>query len=136
MGRLLTPLTRWAQRVERAAARALDEVHREADVLLFPGSVQGPPPVGHFDGHGALSTLQEDTANVAFQPPWNLVGRPALMLPAGFDPDGLPLAVQLGGRPRDEATLLSLAGQLEPALGWQATRPPVQDAVPPVAAGA
>jgi amidase len=132
LGRPLGALVGWSRRVERRAAAALDELHRDADVLLFPGSVQGPPEVGHFDGRGAVYTLQKDTANVAFQPPWNLVGRPALMLPAGLDADGLPLAVQFGGRVLDEATLLSVAAQLAPHLGWDAPRPPF-DAVPEAA---
>ena len=44
-------------------------------------------------------------------------------MPAGFDAEGLPLAVQLVGRPGDEATLLSLAAQLEPARPWADARP-------------
>lgn len=126
LGRALRPLVRLASRAERGAAAALDALHREFDVLLFPGSVQGPPEVGHFDGRGALYTLQKDTERVAFQPPWNLVGRPALMLPAGLDDDGLPMGIQLGGRPSDEALLLSLAAQLETALDWDGRRPPIE----------
>jgi amidase len=123
LGRVLRPFVRLASLAERRTAAALDELHRDFDVLLFPGSVQGPHRIGEFDGRGALYTLQKDTAKVAFQPPWNLVGRPALMLPAGFDRDGLPLAVQLGA-PRDgEPVLLALGAQLEAALGWGAPRP-------------
>jgi amidase len=44
-------------------------------------------------------------------------------VPAGFDDDGLPLAVQLVGRPHDEATLLSLAAQIEEARPWADRRP-------------
>ena len=39
-------------------------------------------------------------------------------MPAGFTADGFPLAVQLVGRPGDEATLLSLAAQLEAERPW------------------
>jgi amidase len=45
-------------------------------------------------------------------------------VPAGFAADGLPLAVQLVGRPGDEGTLLSLAAQLEAERPWAADRPP------------
>jgi amidase len=128
LGRALRPLARLAARAEHGAAAALDELHRDFDLLLFPGSVQGPPEVGHFDGRGAFYTLQKDTERVAFQPLWNLVGRPAVMVPAGRDEDGLPLAVQVAGRPNDEALLLSLAAQLEQALEWNAPRPPVDAA--------
>jgi len=125
LGRLLTPALRRSGAIARAAAAALDEVHREADVLLFPGSVQGPWPVGHFHERGALVTGYKDTARVAFQPLWNLVDRPAAMVPWGLDAEGLPTAVQLGGRPGDEALLLALAAQFERARGWPERRPPV-----------
>src|SRR4051794_706147 len=88
--------------VAAAAAAALDEVHREAELLLFPGSVREPWPVGRFHDSGALTTGYLDTSRVAFQPLWNLVGRPAAMVPWGLDDDGLPVAVQLGCRPGDE----------------------------------
>ena len=47
----------------------------------------------------------------------------AASIPAGFDSDGLPRAVQLVGRPNDEATLLSLAAQLESERPWAPQRP-------------
>ncbi|MDQ3759952.1 MAG: amidase family protein, partial [Actinomycetota bacterium] len=50
---------------------------------------------------------------------------PAASVPVGFSKCGLPLAVQLVGRPNDEATLLSLAAQLERERPWADKRPPV-----------
>jgi len=55
--------------------------------------------------------------------PWNATGQPAASVPAGFTPHGLPLAVQLIGRPHDEATLYSLAGQIEAERPWADRRP-------------
>ena len=57
--------------------------------------------------------------------PFNVTGQPSASVPAGFDALGLPTSVQLVGRIRDEATLLSLAGQIEQARPWAARRPPV-----------
>ena len=54
---------------------------------------------------------------------WNVTGQPAASVPAGFGSDGLPRAVQLVGRVNDEATLLSLAGQIEAARPWAQQRP-------------
>ena len=54
---------------------------------------------------------------------WNLTGQPACSVPAGFAADGLPRAVQLMGRPNDEATLLSLAAQIEAERPWAQQRP-------------
>ena len=50
---------------------------------------------------------------IAFTVPWNQTGQPAASVPAGFTDDGLPLGVQVITRPEDEATLLSVAAQLE-----------------------
>jgi Amidase len=48
-----------------------------------------------------------------FTPIWNHTGQPAASMPAGFTDTGLPLGVQLIGRPNDEATLISLGAQIE-----------------------
>ena len=47
------------------------------------------------------------------------------VLPAGFAPDGMPLSVQIVGRPGAEATLLSLAAQIEAERPWADRRPPI-----------
>jgi amidase len=113
IGRALSPLLPASRRVARAAVAALDEVHRDFDLLLFPGSVRSPHELGRFERRGALLTGYLDTAAVAFQPLWNLVGRPAVMVPWDLDRDGLPTAVQLGAPPGGEALLLRVASQLE-----------------------
>lgn len=113
LGRTLAPALRLAGRIEKEASAALDEIHRTCDLLLFPGSVRGPHPIGRFRDRGALATGYLDTAAVAFQPLWNLVGRPAAMVPWDLDHEGIPTAVQFGARRGDEALLLSLAGQIE-----------------------
>jgi len=46
-------------------------------------------------------------------------------VPAGFDGQGLPLSVQLVGHASDEATLLSLAAELEAERPWAEHRPPL-----------
>jgi amidase len=56
---------------------------------------------------------------------FNLTGQPAISIPAGFGSDGLPLSVQLVGRPGAEDVLYSLAAQLEQAAPWADRRPPV-----------
>jgi amidase len=59
--------------------------------------------------------------NMAYAPyaaPWNIAGLPAIVVPVGLRPDGLPLAVQLVGPPDSELLLLAIAGQLEVANPW------------------
>jgi len=57
--------------------------------------------------------------------PFNLTGHPAITLPCGFDPDGLPIGVQLVGRFRGDADLLHAASLLETSQGLLWRRPPV-----------
>src|SRR5690606_25704946 len=64
--------------------------------------------------------------------PFSLSGQPALALPAGLDADGLPLNVQLAGRPLGEALLVHAAAALEPLVGIADRSPP--DPGRPVAA--
>jgi amidase len=130
VGQALAPALRLAPRITAAAAAALDEVHKAADLLLFPGSVQGPEPIGRYHDRGALFTGYADTARVAFQPLWNLVGRPAVMLPWDLDHAGIPTSVQLGAPPRGEQLLLSLAAQIEAARPSAGRPPPLPTSQP------
>jgi amidase len=125
LGRALAPALPIASRVERAAINALDALG--CDVLLFPGSMQPPEPIGRFRDRGALLTAYMDTAQVAWQPLWNLVGRPAVMVPWDLDPAGLPTAVQLGASPGAERLLVGLTAELESERRWSERRPPICD---------
>lgn len=55
--------------------------------------------------------------------PFNLTGLPALSLPCGFDADGMPIGLQLVGRPFAEATVLRVADAYERSHDWAARRP-------------
>ncbi len=55
---------------------------------------------------------------------WNLTGQPAIAVPAGLSPDGLPLSVQIVSPPGREGPLLSLAAQLEAERPWAERHPP------------
>ena len=106
-------------------ARRLNAIFDDADVVLLPVIGEPPVPVGNWDSHSGVWTLAGMTRRTGFGPPWNYVGNPAASIPAGFTDGGLPLSVQLVGRPDDEATLISLAAQLEAERPWAERRPPV-----------
>jgi amidase len=126
MGRLLPgAVLRRARERERATAERLGRLFADHDVLLTPALAALPLPVGRYEGRGALWTFNGVTRFTPYTPPWNHTGQPAASVPAGFTPDGVPLAVQLVGRPGDEATLLSLAAQLEAARPWADRRPAI-----------
>jgi amidase len=110
---------------ERRIARRVGRLFDDHDVLLTP-MMSGPAvPAGLMEGRGATVTYAWETGWVPFNVLWNSTGQPAASVPAGFSEDGLPLAVQLVGRPYAETTLLSLAAQLEAARPWADRRPPL-----------
>ncbi len=102
----------------------INELFRDHDVLITPATATPPPRIGQLQGRGALWTLNAVAAMVPYNGIWNVTGQPAASVPAGFGADGLPRAVQLVGRPEEEGTLLSLAGQLEAERPWGDQRPP------------
>ena len=108
---------------EAELARRLNRVFEDHDVLLTPSTATPPPRIGQLQGRGALWTLNAVAGMVPYNGVWNVTGQPAASVPAGFGADGLPRGVQLVGRANDEATLLSLAGQLEAERPWAQQRP-------------
>jgi len=116
-----------ARKNELAIAGRMNRSFERAEVVLTPASGGPPPFISDVAGHGLTHSLYRSNV-AAWVAPWNAIGQPAASVPAGFDAAGLPLAVQLCGRPRDEATLLRVAAQLEAARPWAHHRPPVDDA--------
>ncbi|MGF1568190.1 MAG: amidase [Nodosilinea sp.] len=93
------------------------------DVLILPVYMHPPIQVGEWRRAGAPQTLKNVIDWVAPCPPFNASGQPALAIPTGFAPSGVPVGVQLVGRPAAEATLFALAAQLEAADPWHHRRP-------------
>jgi len=110
---------------EPGMAAKLGAIFDEFEVLVTPSLGQLPLPVGRFEGRGAAVTFNGAAQFTPYTGPWNLTGQPAAAVPAGFTPAGVPLSVQLVGAPNSEATLLSLAAQLEAERGWADRRPPL-----------
>ena len=105
--------------------RQMAAFHADWDVLLTPGLAMLPPKLGWIDM--MLEDVDEYWRRVfAFSPftVWfNLTGQPAIMLPLGQSPDGLPVAVQCVARYGDEATLFRLAAQVEASRPWIGRQP-------------
>ncbi|MEA2247839.1 MAG: amidase, partial [Solirubrobacteraceae bacterium] len=124
LGALVPPLAlARARAAESAVAARVQSVLSTADAVLMPGPSGPPFHIGALQGRGALWTLNAAAAKVPWYGVFNATGQPACSVPAGFDAKGLPLAVQLAGRPSDEATLLALAAQIEQARPWADRRP-------------
>ena len=122
-GLVARPAITRARATEAGLAARIGAVFATADVVLLPGPTGPPFRVGWLAGRGAATTLNAAASRIPYYGIFNATGHPACSIPAGFDGDGLPLAVQLAGRSRDEATLLALATQIEQARPWAERRP-------------
>jgi amidase len=98
------------------------------DVVVTPTLALQPVPIGWTwqgtdgDPHRAFAA---QTLFTPFTPLVNVTGQPAMSLPLTWSDAGLPIGVQLIGRPFAEATLIRLASQLEQARPWRDRRPPI-----------
>jgi aspartyl-tRNA(Asn)/glutamyl-tRNA(Gln) amidotransferase subunit A len=105
-----------AQRIRAQICRETADVLREVDVLVTPTTLKPATPF----------TVAQDPefgfpkSNMA---PFNLTGLPTLALPCGFSSSGLPLSLQVSGRPFDEGTVLRVGHAYEQAATWHTRRP-------------
>jgi Asp-tRNA(Asn)/Glu-tRNA(Gln) amidotransferase A subunit family amidase len=94
---------------------ALGAAH--ADALATPTTPRAAMPLATFDPATELGTL------IPYTCPFNLTGQPAVSLPCGFTREGLPVGLQIVGRPCAEALVLRIAGAYERATPWSARQP-------------
>jgi amidase len=123
----LLPEALYRKAMERRPAEQarVNAIFDSVDVLVMPVMGGTALPVRRWEGRGALQTVLGMSRFYPYCVPWNHLGNPAMSVPFGFGADGLPLAVQVIGRPGDEATLLSLAAQIEAERPWADARPPI-----------
>ncbi|WP_067800540.1 amidase [Actinomadura formosensis] len=120
VGRRLLPL---AKKMDPYLRRRVGRIFQFADVVMTPTTAQPPLRVGAFDGAGYQKTQSGVAAACPYAWTWNVLGWPGVNVPAGFTGAGLPIGAQLLGHDSDEATLISLAAQLEAVEGWVERRP-------------
>lgn len=118
-GDYLRALTEMNRLVRRALA-----FFEELDVLLTPTLTQLPPKIGEFPSSPEAAG-REFIAWLPFTFPFNQTGQPAMSLPLAWSKAGLPIGVQIVGRPADERTLISLGTELEQARPFRDRRPPI-----------
>jgi amidase len=125
MGRLLGgPPLRAARAAEPSFRRRMGAIFDRVDLVLTPATAEPPPRVDHLRDRGYWATSSAASAACPFAWPWNVVGWPAISLPAGFTPAGLPIGAQLVAPADGEALLLALAAQLEQSRRWHEDQPP------------
>ncbi|MCU1569548.1 MAG: amidase [Naasia sp.] len=138
------PLTAWLVRAGRAlpagalveALTALGDFERallrrlflpegaRLDALLTPALALTPRPLGWYDAEDGERNFAQQVQYTPFTSFVNATGLPAITLPVTVTGEGLPMGVQLIGRPGGEATLVSIARQLERRFDWQRRHPP------------
>ncbi|MEA2137230.1 MAG: amidase [Solirubrobacteraceae bacterium] len=105
-------------------ARAITTWSAPYDALLTPALAQPPLRIGALDADGPdpLATFERSGHFTPYTAICNVTGSPAISLPL-YEHDGLPIGVQLVGRPAQEGALLALAAQVEAAARWAGRRP-------------
>jgi len=124
-GRRVVPDRRREKLLTARAVRTarILELWQEIDVLLMPVLASTAIDAEGGYGRSALAAFDRASRFMPFNPLFNLTGQPSIAVPAGFGRDGLPLSVQLVGRPGAEDLLYALAGQIEAARSWADQRP-------------
>jgi amidase len=112
----------------QAFARRLVAFLEPYDALLTPALAERPLPLGTLDTAAPepMATFTRSGLFTPFTPVFNASGQPAISLPLFAGADGLPLGVQLVGRPAGEGALLALAAQLEEAQPSAERRPTIR----------
>ena len=107
-----------SQRLRQVAKREFAEVLRKVDLLVTPTMTQ---PAAPFEGYDARTTVR----GPSFTAPFNVTGLPAISIPCGFTEAGLPVGMQIVGKPFDEPTVLRAAYTYQQHARWFERRPPI-----------
>jgi aspartyl-tRNA(Asn)/glutamyl-tRNA(Gln) amidotransferase subunit A len=107
-----------AQRVRNVIKREFADVLQQVDLIASP-TMSNPAP--EFKNVDVMTTARVPS----FTGPYNLTGMPAISVPCGFTPTGLPVGLQLAGKPFDEPTVLRAAYTFQQAVRLFEKRPPV-----------
>jgi amidase len=119
-----------ANRLQWESRSVVAQWGRDFDLLLTPTTAVRTPLVGSVydeannDPSGPRLT---ELRTISFTSFVNMAGLPAISLPVHTGPDGMPLGAQLIGGPFDEATLLGVASEVEPAFDWTQRRAPLAE---------
>ena len=116
LGEALATLTRFERSVIRQFSRF--------DAVMTPALALTPRPVGWYDAEDAERNFEQQVQYTPYTSFANVSGLPAITLPVAVTDAGLPMGVQVIGRPGGEHTLLAIGAQLERRFAWQRRHPP------------
>lgn len=111
-----------AQKLRTMFRNQVHEALQRYDVLVTPTSSVAAQPIVE----DPIRTSKEDAVPLSYLQTrtFNLASAPAISIPCGFSDEGLPVGLQIGGRPGADQTVLNVAYAYEQATDWHAQRPP------------
>ena len=111
-----------AQRMRTRALAIFDSIYRKVDAIVTPATATVAPPIPKKAMPHGWSDLSAVTELMRYVVPGNLIGLPAMSFPVGYNPEGLPIAMQAMSRHWNESVLFRIARAAEHDL--ERSRPP------------
>jgi aspartyl-tRNA(Asn)/glutamyl-tRNA(Gln) amidotransferase subunit A len=114
-----------AQHERRVFSSNVRAVMQSVDVLVLPTLPIAAVPIEKMGQDIEIDGVTENAtvALLRLTMPWNLAGLPAVSLPCGFTTDGLPIGLQVVGKPFEEATVLRIAHAYQQLTDWHRREP-------------
>jgi aspartyl-tRNA(Asn)/glutamyl-tRNA(Gln) amidotransferase subunit A len=114
-----------AQQGRSVFNREARQMLKEVDLLVGPTEPVTAPPILAEKVQAGDQTIGTTAALTQYTRSYNITGFPAITVPCGFSRTGLPIGLQLAGRPFDELTVLRAAHAYEKATIWHTRRPAI-----------
>jgi aspartyl-tRNA(Asn)/glutamyl-tRNA(Gln) amidotransferase subunit A len=112
-----------AQRARSVVQRRAAEVMTGVDALVTPSLQITAPRIGQASVELGGKVKDINPVFIRLSDPFNVTGQPAISVPCGFGDNGLPIGLQIAGRPFDEEMVLRVASAFESATPWHLQRP-------------
>ncbi len=125
---ILTPAQAYykAQKLRALLRKQILDALQRVDVLVMPTTPTPAPKLPESPGiKGKDEAVQRISGVRSFTGAFNLAGTPAAAVPCGFTSEGLPVSLQIAGRPFEEGTILRVAYAYEQNTPWHLRRPPI-----------
>ena len=110
-----------AQKIRELIRRQVIDAFGSYDALVFPTAGRGAQPIQ--DDPAVTSKETSSRLPFLFTRLFNLASCPAMSVPCGFDDRGMPVGLQIGGKPFSEETLFRIGHAYEQATEWHTRRP-------------
>ncbi len=115
-----------AQKIRAVLRQQILDALEKVDVLILPTGPVTAPPVESVPGiESKEHSLTGLAGRISFTGPFNLAGTPAISVPCGFSATGMPMGLQIVGKPFDEETVLRVAHAYEQNTDWHNRRAPI-----------